>query len=171
VQQQTGRLLRQRQQEQPHFIIIVMQSQHSWMILQHWGSPLVQAKHTPFFIISVLHMPIVMLKQAIIIPLFIRQQLIIEPAIMSQRFCNMPVARASSLWHIIFMPPSHFSTLIVQRGTIIMFMAGVAIVVEGFAIIGLPMFILSTAIIVFMYCFLSLVGSRSRRLRAETAGS
>jgi hypothetical protein len=82
--------------------------------------------------------------------LLIRQQLIIEPAIMSQRFCNIPTARASSLWHIIFMPPSHFSIFKVQRGTIIMFMAGAAIVVGEPAIIGLPMFIRSIAIIVFM---------------------
>jgi hypothetical protein len=43
------------------------------------------------------------------------------PAIMVQRFCIMAHAVGSVQSHIIFMPPAHFSTLKVQRGTIIMF--------------------------------------------------
>jgi hypothetical protein len=41
------------------------------------------------------------------------------PAIMVQRFCIMLAAILSSVLQVIFMPPVHFSIVIVQRGTII----------------------------------------------------
>lgn len=157
MQQQTGMLLRQRQQVQPHFIIIIMQAQHSWIILQHWASPLVQVMQTPSFIISHLHMPMVMLKPAIIMPLFIMQQLIMFPAIMLHRFCSMLAAMASSLVHIIFIPPSHFSIFMTQRGIIIMFIAGMGVdpdidigVIIGLLIIRSMVII---AFIEFVNCF------------------
>ena len=40
------------------------------------------------------------------------------PASMVQRFCIMLQAIASSQVQVIFMPPVHFSILMVQRGTI-----------------------------------------------------
>jgi hypothetical protein len=154
MQQQIGVLLRHMQQEQPAFIMVIMQSQHSWIILQHCVSPLVQVMQTPFFIISHLHMPMVMLKQAIIIPLFIMQQLIMLPAIIWHMFCSMAAAMESSLLHIIFMPPSHFSIFIMQRGTIIMFIVGMLGMVMGF-IIGAGIMERSIVIIFFMVVLLS----------------
>jgi hypothetical protein len=125
--------------------------------LQHCASPLVQVMQTPFFIISHLHMPMVMLKQAIIIPLFIMQQLIMLPAIISHMFCSMATAMESSLLHIIFMPPSHFSIFIMQRGTIIMFIVGMLGMDMGMGvIIGAVIMERSIVIIFFMVIFLSL---------------
>jgi hypothetical protein len=43
------------------------------------------------------------------------------PAIIWQRFCIMAQAAVSVQVQVIFMPPWHFSTLKVQRGTITMF--------------------------------------------------
>ena len=104
-----------------------MQSQHAWIMAQQSLSPLVQVMQTPFSVASHLHIPIVRLQQQTIIPFIIMQQLHIPPAIIVQRFCSMPAETLSSQTQVIFMPPVHFSKVIVQRGTIIMFMpAGVA---------------------------------------------
>jgi hypothetical protein len=46
------------------------------------------------------------------------------PASMAQRFCIMLHAVLSEQEQVSFMPPVHFSNFMVQRGTIIMFMAG-----------------------------------------------
>ncbi|MGE5755181.1 MAG: hypothetical protein ACM35G_05620 [Planctomycetaceae bacterium] len=70
-------------------------------------------------------------------PFIIIQQLHMPPAIMVQRFCIMPLAILSSLVHMIFTPPSHFSIFIVQRGNIIMFMA--VGIVPGVGIVPAPM--------------------------------
>jgi hypothetical protein len=61
------------------------------------------------------------LQQQAIMPLNIMQQLHMPPAIIVQRFCSMPADTLSSQVQVIFMPPVHFSSFIVQRGTIIMF--------------------------------------------------
>jgi hypothetical protein len=53
-----------------------------------------------------------------------QQQLHRPPAIMVQRFCSMPADTLSSQTHTIFIPPLCFLNVIVQRGTITMFMAG-----------------------------------------------
>jgi hypothetical protein len=63
-------------------------------------------------------------------PFIIMQQLHMLPASMVQRFCIMLHAMASSHVQVIFMPPVHFSILIVQRGTIIQ------LVVEGIEPVG-----------------------------------
>ena len=109
----------QTQQTQPDFIMAVMQSQQAWIILQHSGSPLVQVIMTPSAVGSHLHMAIAMLQQHIIMPFIIMQHEHIPPAIMLQRFCIIAADVASSHLQIIFIPPSHFSIVIVQRGTII----------------------------------------------------
>lgn len=75
----------------------------------------------PSLVISHLHMPIVMLQQHIIIPFIMQQQLTIPPAIMEQRFCIIVQAVGSVQTQVNFIPPAHFSILIVQRGTITMF--------------------------------------------------
>jgi hypothetical protein len=46
----------------------------------------------------------------------------------------------SSQLHMIFMPPVHFSILIVQRGTIIMLGAMAGVPMAGVFIAGIPMF-------------------------------
>jgi hypothetical protein len=114
------------QQVHPDFIIAPMQAQHASIIAQHAGSPLVQVMQTPSAVASNLHIPIVRLQQQTIIPFIIQQQLHKPPAIMVQRFWSMPAETLSSQVHTIFMPPGHLETVIVQRGTIIMFVpAGV----------------------------------------------
>src|SRR5262245_38048526 len=54
-------------------------------------------------------------------PLSMAQQLHMPPASMVHRFCTMLQASLSSQEQVIFMPPVHFSTLNVQRGTISQF--------------------------------------------------
>jgi hypothetical protein len=82
-------------------------------------------------------MPIIRLQQQTIIPFIIVQRLHMPPAIIVQRFCSIAADVASSLVQVIFIPPVHFSSFIVQRGTIIMFMpAGIGLVPP---IIGVPM--------------------------------
>jgi hypothetical protein len=90
----------------------------------------------PSFVISHLHMPIVMLQVQHAMPFIMQQKLHMPPAIMEQRFCIMAHAAASSHTQVAFMPPLVFSILKVQRGTIIMLgiMAGAAVP----PIIGLP---------------------------------
>ncbi|MGO8901489.1 MAG: hypothetical protein ACLQU5_24525 [Isosphaeraceae bacterium] len=117
--QQTGMLFMQRQQVQPAAHMAIMQSQQAWIIEQQAGSPLVQVMQTPSSVISHLHMPIVMLQQQTIMPFIIMQQLHMPPAIMVQRFCIIVADIVSSHLQVIFMPPLHFSIVIVQRGTII----------------------------------------------------
>jgi hypothetical protein len=66
-------------------------------------------------------MAIVMLQQQAIIPFIMQQHEQSPPAIMVHKFCSMPADTLSSHTHMIFMPPSHFSNIMVHRGTIIMF--------------------------------------------------
>jgi hypothetical protein len=98
------------------------QAQQAWIISQHFASPLVHVRQTPFLVISQRHMPMVRLQQHTITPFIIMQQLHIPPAKSEQRFCTMLQASLSSQAQVIFMPPVHFSILRVQRGTISQFM-------------------------------------------------
>jgi hypothetical protein len=106
------------QQVQPAFMQAAMQSQHAWIIAQQSLSPLVQLITHPSLVISTLHLPIVMLQQQQTIPFMTMQQLIMPPCIIMHRFCII----AQDVWsvqvQVIFIPPSHFSIFIVQRGTI-----------------------------------------------------
>jgi hypothetical protein len=111
------------QHVQPDFIMVAQQSQQAWIIAQHSLSPLVQVMQTPISVGSHLHIPIVRLQQQVIIPLSIMQQLHIPPAIIVQRFCSIPAVTLSSQTQVIFIPPVHFSKVILHRGTIIMFMS------------------------------------------------
>ena len=74
---------------------------------------------TPSLVGSHLHMAIAMLQQHIIMPFIIMQQLHMPPAIIEQRFCSIVADIASSHAHVIFIPPVHFSIVILHRGTII----------------------------------------------------
>ncbi|WZO98310.1 hypothetical protein EP7_005370 [Isosphaeraceae bacterium EP7] len=116
------------QQVQPDFIMEVMQSQQAWIMAQQAASPLVQVMQTPMSQGSHLVMPIIMLQLQAIMPFIMQQQDIMLPAIMVQRFCSMAADISSSHLQVTFMPPVHFSKVMVQRGTIIMFMpAGVVV--------------------------------------------
>jgi hypothetical protein len=112
-------LFMQTQQTQPDLVIAVMQSQLAWIMAEQAGSPLVQVMQTPSLVGSHLHMPIAMLQQHIIMPFIIAQQLHMPPAIIEQRFWSIEADIASSQVHVIFIPPVHFSILILHRGTII----------------------------------------------------
>ena len=133
------------QQVQPDFIMAVMQAQQAWIIAPQAGSPLVHVMQTPSSVGSHLQSPMVMLNPQTIIPFIMQQQLHRPPAIMVQRFWSMPAETLSSQAQTIFMPPLHFSKVIVQRGTIIMFVpagavAGVPIIPPAPAMVtpGMP---------------------------------
>ena len=125
------------QQVQPSFIRVMQQSQQAWIMSAQALSPLVQVMQQPSAIISHLHMPIIRLQQQTIIPFIIMQQVHMPPAIMVQRFCIMVHDILSSHVQVIFMPPSHFSIFMVQRGIIIMFIPGGIVV--GAPIVPMPM--------------------------------
>lgn len=121
MQQQTGVPPIIMQQVQPAFMHAIMQSQQPWIIASHILSPLVQVTQHPSFVISTLQAPIVRLQVQTTIPFIMQQQETIPPAIIVQRFCIMVQAVGSSQTQVIFIPPAHFSTFIVQRGTMTMF--------------------------------------------------
>jgi hypothetical protein len=126
MQQQTGVPPIIIQQVQPPFMQAIMQSQQPWIMSQQALSPLVQVTQQPSFVISTLHAPIVRQHVQTIIPFIMQHMLHMPPAIIVQRFCIIVQAAASSHTQVIFIPPGHFSSFMVQRGTIIMFgvMAG-----------------------------------------------
>jgi hypothetical protein len=84
-------------------------------------SPEVQVTQQPDLVISTLQAPMVKLQQQTIMPFIMQHMLHMPPAIMVQRFCIMVQAAGSSQWQVIFIPPAHFSSFMVQRGTITMF--------------------------------------------------
>ena len=70
-------------------------------------------------------------------PLYMTQQLHMPPASIVHRFCTMLHASLSSQQQVTLKPPVHFSTLKVQRGTIIQLVtAGTPV---GVAMVGVPM--------------------------------
>jgi len=142
--------------EQPAFIMAIMAMQHCWIIWQHAASPDIQVMHMPSLVISHLQVPMVMFMVIIGMPFIIMQQDIMEPPIMVQRFCIIAVAISSLLQHIIFMPPSMHSMVMVQRGIIIMFIMPIPIwlgIIIGLWPIMVP--IMRSMFIVFIVLFLS----------------
>jgi hypothetical protein len=121
MQQQMGVPPIIMQQAQPDFMQPMRHSQHAWIMSQHILSPLVHVRQHPLAVISHLHMPIVRLQQHTIIPFMVQHMLHIPPAIIAHRFCIITHAALSSQEQVIFMPPGHFSTFIMHRGTITMF--------------------------------------------------
>ena len=79
-----------------------------------------QVMQTPSLVHSVLQIPQHRLTWQQGMPFIVQQQLHSPSHSDWQRFCNVPQATSSSHEHEIFMPPLHFSTFIVQRGSIIM---------------------------------------------------
>jgi hypothetical protein len=94
-----------------------MQSQQAWIISQQALSPLLQVMQTPSLVHSTVQMPIARLHWQTQMPFIVQQQLHIPSQSILQRFCSVPHETSSSHEHLIFMPPWHFSTFIVQRGT------------------------------------------------------
>jgi hypothetical protein len=155
------------QQLQPAVIMLAQQSQQAWIIAQQLLSPLVQVTQTPMSVASHLHMPIVKLQQQTIIPFIIMQQLHIPPAIIVQRFCSIPAEALSSQTQVIFIPPLHFSNVILHRGTIVMFVAegvvaaGPVIPMPGIPITGRS--VIMALIIVHPFLGATLAGTTSGR--------
>jgi hypothetical protein len=118
------------QQVQPAFIMAMQQSQHAWIMAQQSLSPLVQVMQTPISVISQTHLPIIMLQQQAVMPFIIMQHDIMPPAVIVQRFWSMPAVTLSSQTQVTFIPPAHFSNVILQRGIIIMFMPAGMVPVE-----------------------------------------
>jgi hypothetical protein len=150
------------QQVQPSLSMQAMQSQHAWIISQHFGSPLVQVIMTPLSVMSHLHMPIVRLQQQTIMPFIIMQQLHMPPCSIEHRFWTMPHATLSSHEQVIFMPPCIFSILKVQRGTISQLELGImpvapipGMLVPGIPIPGIPIPVRSIIIVLDMAKLLS----------------
>jgi hypothetical protein len=157
VPQQTGVPPIIRQQVQPAFREAVIQSQQPWIIAMQAGSPLVQVTTHPSLVISVLHIPMTRLQLQQTIPFIVQVQEHMPPASMVQRFCIIARATASSHTQVIFIPPVTFSTVILQRGTIIMFGAMGAVPMPGMPDMpgmlmpGIPIPVRSIIIVLVMY--------------------
>ena len=109
----------QMQQTQPALVMAHMQSQQAWIMAQQAASPLVQVMQQPSSVASHLHIPMARLQQHIIIPFIMQQQVHMPPAIIEHKFCSIDADILSSHLQIIFIPPVHFSIVILHRGTII----------------------------------------------------
>ena len=81
------------------------------------SSPLVQVMHTPILVSVHSYLHIAIEHWQTIMPFIMHEQLQSEPAIILHMFCKVPAATSSSQVQVIFMPPLHFSTFMVQRGT------------------------------------------------------
>jgi len=126
------------QQVQPDFMHIIMQSQHAWIIAQQSLSPLVQVIVQPSLVISTLHRPIARLQQQQTTPFITMQQLIMPPCIIMQRFCIMAQEAWSGQVQLIFIPPSHFSIFMEQRGTISQLVGAIIPGIIGLVAPGIP---------------------------------
>jgi hypothetical protein len=111
-------LLKQTQHMQPAFMQAHMQSQQAWIISQHALSPLVHVMQTPSLVMVHSHLHMAMLHMHIIMPFIMQHRLHMPPAIILHMFCKVAADISSSHVQVIFMPPAHFSILIVHRGTI-----------------------------------------------------
>ena len=116
---------------QPAFMQAIMQSQQAWHMAQQSSSPLVQVKQTPILVSVHSHLHMQKLHWHIIMPFIMQQQLHMLPAIILHMFCKVAAAISSSQVQVILTPPLHFSTFIVQRGTM-------HICMEPGADIGMP---------------------------------
>ncbi len=124
------------QQRQPAFMHLARQSQHAWTMSQQALSPLVQVRQTPSSVIEHSHLHMARLHWHMVMPFIVQQQQHMPSASILHMFCNMVQATSSSHEQLIFMPPVHFSTLIVHRGTMHTFpmvgdIVGIAGIEEG----------------------------------------
>ncbi|WP_020472716.1 hypothetical protein [Zavarzinella formosa] len=131
-------------------------------------SPLVQVMQQPSLVISILHVPIIMLWQHTIMPFMEHIMEHMPPAIMEQRFCIIVQEAMSSHMQVIFIPPVIFSIFIVQRGTMTMFG-----IMEGIEPIDIPvpmegMVIAARSIIIAVDMFDYLMGDVSSKINVST---
>lgn len=134
------------------------QSQHAWIMAQHAASPLVQVMQHPFAVISHLHIAIIMLQLHTTMPFMVQHIEHMPPAVIAHRFCIIVQAAGSSHSHVTFIPPAHFSTFIMHRGTIIMFAdAGIMLEPIGMAPVPIPD-IMVRSIIIAVVMFRSVKG-------------
>jgi hypothetical protein len=105
-------------QQQPGILMqFIMQSQQDWIIISQFLSLLVQVMTQPMSVISILHMPIMpMLQVQHIMPFIMQHMDGMPPCIIMQRFFIISAAVLSSQVIEHFMPPGHFSIIMVQRG-------------------------------------------------------
>lgn len=109
-----------------------------------------QVTQHPFAVISHLHMAIVMLQLHTIMPFMVQHSEHMPPAIIAHKFCIIVHAAGSSHSHVTFIPPAHFSTFIMHRGTITMLgaagigieLAPIPVIVERSIIIAVVMILL-----------------------------
>jgi hypothetical protein len=106
------------QQVQPQAMRAQHWSQQAWIILQHSASPEVQVMQQPSAVISQVHLHMVMLQQQTQLPFWTQQTLQRQPADWAQRAWIMLQVTSSSHLQIIFMPPAHFSRVILHFGTV-----------------------------------------------------
>lgn len=165
VPQQTGVPPIIMQQVQPALRQAAIQSQQPWIIAMQAASPLVQVITQPSLVISHLQVPIIRLQLQQTIPFIMQQQLHMLPASMVHRFCIMAQATASSHLQVIFIPPVIFSTIILQRGTIIMpgAIAPVELVIGEEPIVGIPIPMPGRSIIIVLVMVQSFYGVYSGR--------
>jgi hypothetical protein len=105
-----------------------------------------------------------MLQHIVIMPFIIMQQESIAPPIELQRFWSMDLLIASGQTQQIFIPSLHFSMVIVQRGTIIMFIGAV----PGVVIVLAPMPIIVQSIGIMLVIVLpSWVVDRAARRKTD----
>ena len=150
MQQQTGVLPNETQHVQPALQQAARQSQQACSMSQQALSPLVQVMQQPSLVISHLHAHIAMLHWHMTMPFIMQQQLHMPLDNILQRFCSMPVDISSSHMQCIFMPPSHFSIFILQRGSMVMPPIGACI--EGMLGIELGMLpIMDRSIIIVVF--------------------
>lgn len=80
-------------------------------------SPLLQVMQTPSLVGSQVQMPQARLHWQTQMPLSVQQQLHMPSHSILHKFCKVAADTSSSQEHLSFMPPWHFSALIVHRGT------------------------------------------------------
>jgi len=106
------------QHMQPESMHFIMQSQQAWIMSQQALSPLVQVMQTPSLVMVHLQAHIIMLHWHMTMPFIMQQHEHMPSASILHRFCSAPQETSSSQTQVIFMPPAHFSILMVQRGII-----------------------------------------------------
>ena len=121
---------------QPAFMHLLRQSQQACTMSQQALSPLVQVKQTPSSVVVHSHLHMARLHWHMTMPFIRHEQQHMPSASILHMFCSIVQATSSSDEQVIFIPPVHFSRLMVQRGT--MHMLPIAGDIVGMAGMGEP---------------------------------
>jgi hypothetical protein len=108
------------QQSQPAFEQAQMQLQHASIRLQQFLSLLVQVKQTPFLTAVHSHSHMHRSHWQTTLPFEVQQKLILPPDRTLHDSCNVAALCSSLQMQMNFIPPLHFSTFIVQQGTLLL---------------------------------------------------